>query len=109
MLLVKQAYTSTGGTTGGLGNGALELPMPPSYSVLYCAFSTLATTNTYALQSAQQSTGPWFDEGSTAISTAISTALALRVTGPIGPFVRPQLKTISTGQYNLMLMCVSDD
>lgn len=105
MLLVKQAFISSG-TTGALGSTYIELPMPPTYSVLYAAFSTLATTNTFALQSAQRSSGPWFDEGSTAISTAISTALAIRVTGPIGPFVRGQTKTVSTGAYDFLLLCV---
>lgn len=102
-LIAQQGWTSTG-SSGGLA--ALRLPLPPSYSVLYCDFSTLATTNSFALQSALESSGPWLDEVSTSISTATSTRLGIRVTGPIGPYVRPILKTASTGTYNLMFLGV---
>lgn len=102
-LIAKQAWTSTG-SSGALAT--IELPIVPTYSVLYIDFSTLATTNSFALQSALASSGPWFNEGSTDISTAISTRLALRVTGPVGSFVRPILKTASTGAYNFQFIGV---
>ena len=98
-LIVKQGWTSSG-ASGGLS--AILLPTPPTYSVLYVDHSTIATTQSFSLQSAKGSTGPWVNEASTSISTTVgSTRNLLRVTGPLGPYVRPYLHTASTGAYNL--------
>lgn len=101
--IVNQVWTATG-SSGGLT--AVQLPIPPAFSVLYVDHSTLATTQSFSFQSARESSGPWINEGSTAISTASSTRLALRVTGPVGPWVRPYLHTASTGEYGFQLIGV---
>lgn len=102
-LLVKQAWQSTG-SSGGLP--AIELLLSAAYTVMYVDHSTLATTQSFSFQSAQESSGPWFLEGSTQLSTATSTRFGLRVTGPVGPWVRPYLHTESTGLYNVILLGV---
>lgn len=99
-LVVNQGWLSTG-SSGGLP--AIELPISAAYTVLYIDHSTLATTQSFSYQSAQYSSGPWFVEASTQLSTAVSTRFGLRVTGPVGPFVRPYLHTTSTGTYNFIL------
>lgn len=93
-------WTSSG-SSGGLT--AVELPFPAMASALYIQYSTLATTNSVLFQTAQQSSGPWFDEASTTISTAVSTQSVLRVTGPFS-LMRPYLKTASTGTYRFRLL-----
>ena len=95
-LIAKQAWTASSGA-GGLT--ALYLPLPPSYSVMYVECSTLATTNSFFFQSAQESSGPWFNELSTVVAVNTSTRLGMRVTGPIGPYVRPFIGTGSSGVY----------
>ena len=108
MLTVKQTWTianSAAGSSGGLT--AIELLDSPAYAVMYVDHSTIATTNSVSFQSAQNSTGPWLTEGSTQLATGnVSTAFAMRVTGPIGPFVRPFFGTASTGAYNVLLLGV---
>ena len=96
---------STIGTSSG-GLTAIEIPFSPQQSVLYLQHSTLATTNSVSFQTAQQSSGPWFIEASTALSTAVSTQHALRVTGPFA-LMRPYLHTVSTGAYRLRLLAVA--
>lgn len=102
-ITVRQAWGSTGGTSGALG--VVEL-RGVCYTSFYVDCSTLATTNSVSLQSAQASSGPWFAEASTQLSTAASTQYRMQVTGPIGPFVRPYLHTVSTGEYHLLLLGV---
>ena len=104
MLMTKQAWHSTTGSSGGLT--AIELVEPPAYTVLYIDHSVTVATNSVSLQSAQFSTGPWFIETSTVTSSAVSTNFALRVTGPIGPWVRPYLHATSTGTFDFLLVGV---
>lgn len=100
-LILKQGWTSTG-TSGGLA--AVEVPLGVAYATFYVDHSTLATTQSISIQTAQYSTGPWFIEASTQIAAAnASTALGMHITGPIGPFVRPYLHSPATGFYNVML------
>lgn len=96
------AWESTG-SSGGLT--VVEIPFAPMNSVLYVQHSTLATTNSVSFQTAQQSSGPWFIEASTAMATAVSTQHALRVTGPF-VLMRPYLHTASTGTYRMRLLAV---
>lgn len=103
MLTVKQAWTSTG-ASGGLA--AIELRDPPTECVFRVGVSTLATTQSISLQSAQESSGPWVIEASTQITTAASTAYVMRLTGPVGPWVRPYLHTTATGTYAVMFLGV---
>ena len=102
-LIINQSWLSTG-SSGGMA--AIEVPISAAYTVMYIDHSTLATTQSFSYQSAKESTGPWFIEGSTQISTAVSTRFSLRVTGPVGSFVRPYLHTASTGLYNVQLIGV---
>lgn len=102
-LMVKQGWSSTG-ATGGLT--AIEVPAGMAYATLYTAHSTLATSNSIEWQVAQESSGPWFIEASTALSTAVSTMFGSHITGPIGPFIRPVTKTVATGVYRFLLIGV---
>ena len=106
MLIIKQAWFSTG-TSGGLS--AVELlGENVLQGVFYANHSTIATTQSVSLQSAQQSSGPWFIEASTQMATGnISTNFAMRLTGPVGPFIRPYLHTTSTGEYNFLFVGVA--
>ena len=102
MLIIKQAWASTG-SSGGLT--AIEMLDPPGNAVFHIAHSTLATTNSVSFQTAQQSSGPWFIEGSTQLATGnVSTAFLMRIDGPVGPFARPYIHTASTGQYDFLLI-----
>lgn len=101
-LIYKQGWSNTG-AAGALT--AIEVA-PAAYSVFSIDCSTLATTNSVTLQSAQFSSGPWFIEASTAISTAASTMYVMHITGPLGPWVRPVLNTAATGAYDLLLFGV---
>jgi hypothetical protein len=103
MLEINHAWTSTG-SSGGLD--AVEVRFGVAQSVLSVLFSTLATTNSVSFQTAQGSSGPWFTEGSTSISTAAAGLVVLRVTGPY-TWMRPYLHTASTGTYALRLTGVS--
>lgn len=102
-LIVKQAWVSTG-SSGSVG--ALEVPLGMSYATMYIDHSTLATTQSFSFQSAQESSGPWFIEGTTQIATAASTRFKFQITGPVGPWVRGYLHTASTGTYNVFLLGV---
>ena len=100
MLELNHTWTSTGSTAALTPVSVREVV---SESALYVQFSTLATTNSVEFQTAQESTGPWFTEGSTAISSALAGQVVLRVTGPY-LYMRPQLKTASTGSYTIRLV-----
>lgn len=104
MFEVNHYWSTDGASSGGLT--AYEVQAGVVQSVLYCQFSTLATTNTFEFQTAISSGGPWFTEGSTSISTALNGLGALRVTGPY-TWVRPYLKTVSTGNYTFKLIGIS--
>jgi len=106
MLELKQTWTSTG-SSGGLT--AVEAPFGVSYTALFCQASTLASTQSFALQTAQRSTGPWFTEGSTSIAATanVSAQAVLRLTGPY-LWVRPYLNSESTGTYTLTLVAVGE-
>lgn len=103
MFEIEHTWASTG-DTGALT--AIEVPFPAMESVLYVEHSTLATSNSFEFQTAQKSSGPWFTEASTAMgATAVVAQQALRVSGPYR-WMRPQLKTASTGTYNIRLIAV---
>lgn len=103
MLDLNYVWTSTG-SSGGLAGvhcqaGAVE-------SALYVQFSTLASTQSVSLQTAQESTGPWFTEASTTISTGAAGQVVLRLTGPY-LWARPYLHSASTGTYTIRLLAKS--
>lgn len=101
MIELNHTWTSTGSTVVftpvSVPDGVIE-------SALYVSFSTLATTNSVEFQTAQESTGPWFTEGSTGLALA-GGQVVLRLTGPF-LHMRPQLKTSSSGAYTLRLIGV---
>ena len=101
MLEFDLTWTSTG-SSGGLTPIQLHWPACEQV-VFYAQFSTLASTQSYSLHSAQDSTGPCVIEASTSISTAASTAQVLRLTGPLNHWVRPYLHSASTGDYKFRL------
>lgn len=103
MIEINHVWTSTG-SSGGLD--PVQVRFGVVESVLHVQFSTLATTNSVSFQTAQESTGPWFTEGSTSISTALAGQVALRITGPY-TWMRPFLHTASSGAYQLRLTGVS--
>jgi hypothetical protein len=106
MLEYNHVWTSTG-SSGAVGS-ALKIDWPAVESVLMIQYSTLASTQSVSLQMAQESSGPWAVQTSTSISTANSTQITLRVTGPLGPgWVRPYLHSASTGTYQFRLLGVS--
>ena len=107
MLELSHTWTSTGSTSGW--NTPVFTPFPPEDLALYCQASTIATTNSFQLQSAIASDGPWVTEGSTSISaTANGGSLdVLRLSGPTGHWLRPVMKTASTGTYTLKLIGTS--
>lgn len=85
-----------------------KLAVPPMHSALYCQSSTIASTQSFALQTAMSSLGPWVTEGSTSVSATASAAACdvLRLTGPY-LFARPKLNTLtSTGTYQFRLIGV---
>lgn len=92
------------GTSGGLT--PVYLAAGCLQSALYIQASTLASTQSVSFQTAQESTGPWFTEASTSISTALAQQAVLRVTGPF-KWMRPYLNTSSTGTYRLRLVATS--
>lgn len=102
-LEIDHVWTSTG-SSGGLTPVYLQAGC--DYAVLYVQRSTSATTNSVSFQTAAESSGPWFTEASTSISTGASTQVVLRVTGPFR-YMRPYLHTASTADYTLRLMAVS--
>lgn len=103
MLEVNHVWTSTG-SSGGLT--AIYLDGFQTESVLMCQFSTLASTQSFRFETAQESTGPWFNEGSTAISTAVTGQVVLRITGPY-TWMRPYIQSASTGTYQFRLIGAS--
>lgn len=64
---------------------AVQVTGDPLKSAWYVQAST-GSTNTITIQSGPTSTGPWFDEGSTAV--AVGAVSVLRIDGPFG-WVRP--------------------
>jgi hypothetical protein len=104
MLLIDQPWTSTG-SSGGLD--AVQVPDGVTESVLYAETSTIATTQSFSLQTGLASTGPWFTEGSTALAATANVAAiaALRLTGPY-KWVRPYINSASTGTYRFRLIGV---
>ena len=110
MLVIKQAWTILRSAAASSGaQAAVEMQDNVTQAVMYIDHSTLATTNSFSFQSAQQSSGPWLIEGSTvtgAVGT-VSTNFAMRVTGPIGPWVRPYVHTASSGGYDFLLIGVA--
>lgn len=106
MLEYSHVWTSTG-SSGAVGS-ALQITWPAIENVLMIQYSTLASTQSVSLQMAQESTGPWAIQASTSISTAASTQITMRMTGPLGPgWVRPYLHSASTGTYQFRLIGVS--
>ena len=103
-VVVDQGWTSTG-SSGALA--AIEIKSPPSQSVLYCECSTIASTQSFAFQTAAHSSGPWVTELSTSVPAtgAVTGAAVLRLTGPYG-YVRPYLNSASTGDYSFRLIGV---
>ena len=102
-LLYKQGWTAS---SGAVALAAVEVPVGAAYNAFYVAVSTLATSQSITLQSAQESSGPWFVETSTEVSTAASTAYKMFISGPIGPFVRPVMRTNASGAYSFLLIGV---
>ena len=107
MNTINQAWIVNGTVSSGALT-ALEVPGENiAQAVVYVDFSTLATTQSFQFQSAQDSTGPWFVEASTVMPTGnVSTRFGMRIQGPIAPFVRPRLLTNATGNYNIMFVGV---
>lgn len=104
MLEISHTWTSTGSTS--TWNTPVYLDFLPLELALYVSASTLATTNSFQLQSAISSGGPWVTEGSTSISAsgAAASADVLRLSGVVGHWVRPVTKTVSTGTYTIKLV-----
>lgn len=105
-MLATTARWTHDGSSGGLAPAKVDGTIE---SVLYVQASTIASTASFAFQTAISSAGPWVTEGSTSISaTSLATSLdRIRVTGPY-PWMRPYFPTASTGTYTLMLMGVDD-
>jgi len=98
------SWTSIGTTVaGGVALDAVQLPFPPTESVLYATASTLASTQSYSFQTGLASTGPWVTENSTTLPAA--SASRIRLTGPY-PWMRPILNSASTGTYTFRLIAV---
>lgn len=94
------------GDSGGLT--PVRVGFGVNHSVLYMSQpSTIATTGTLNFQTSPESTGPWFTEASTSFSTAGSTFIQLRLTGPY-LWMRPHFPTKSTGVYRFRLIGVGD-
>lgn len=103
MLEVNHAWTSTG-SSGGLEPVYLSFGCLESALQIQC--STLASTQSISFQTAPSTEGPWINEATVTLSTAVSTAVAIRVTGPYG-WMRPYFHSASTGAYTLRLIAVS--
>lgn len=105
MLELDYQWTSAG-SSGALT--AISLSGFHQNSVLFCQASTLASTQSFAFQTAQNSTGPWFTEASTAIAaTSLASAQTnLRLTGPY-TYMRPYVNSASTGTYTFRLIAQS--
>ena len=105
MLEVNYAWSSTG-SSGGLT--AIQLDGFQIQSVLTAQCSTIASTQSFRFETAQESTGPWFNEASTALAgTATASAQAnLRLTGPY-TWMRPYIQSASTGTYQFRLIAAA--
>lgn len=105
MLEVNHAWTSTG-SSGGLT--PIYVDFPPEATALYCQSSTIASTQSFSIQTALSSGGPWVTEASTAVTAdANGTALdKLTITSPY-TWIRPRLNSASTGTYTLRLVGTS--
>ena len=102
MELIRQVWHSTG-SSGGLQ--AFHMGQIARDVALFIAHSTLGTTQSASLQSAINSTGPWFIEGSTQLAAGnVSTVFKLAPQGPVGRWVRPYLHSASTGDYDFFLV-----
>ncbi len=107
ILEVNHTWTQLGPGSSAATFNPLKLKVPPLHTVLYCQSSTLASTQSFALQTSYSSAGPWVTEGSTSVSatnTSTTTDL-LRLTGPY-LFARPKLNSVSTGSYVFTLIAV---
>lgn len=102
MFEVNKVWTSSGSTAA---LDPVQLQFAAANSALYVQNSTIGTTNSVQFQTAQESTGPWFTETSTGLNgdANVKGQTVLRLTGPY-LWMRPQLKTISTGTYILRLI-----
>ncbi len=101
MLEVDYKWSSTG-SSGGLT--PLYVSWPPTNSVIYATHSTLASTQSCMVQTADASSGPWATEISyPQFPTATAAAYALRFTGPY-KWIRPYLNSASTGTYTFRLV-----
>lgn len=105
MLETNFSWTSTG-SSGALA--AIELAAGCQSLALYAHASTIASTQSYSLQTAPSSGGPWATEASTSIgATANAEAVAvLRLSGPT-IWARPYLNSASTGTYRFRLIACS--
>ena len=67
--------------------------------------STVAATQSFSLQTAAHSSGPWVTEGSTSVpgTATVTGAAVLRLVGPYA-FVRPYINSASTGNYTFRLI-----
>lgn len=101
MLEINHTWTSTG-SSGAIGD-PVRVSFGPVEAMVSVAHSTLATTQSWSFQTAQESTGPWFTEGSTSISTAVTGNSVMRFTGPF-TWGRVFLNTASTGTYTIKLL-----
>jgi len=101
---INHSWTSTG-SSGAVGE-PVYVRFPPLETEVSVAHSTLATTQSWSFQTATESSGPWFTEGSTAISTAVAGRSVMRFTGPFA-WGRVYLNTASTGTYTIKLLGVS--
>jgi hypothetical protein len=104
MLELAHTWTSTG-SSGGLT--AVEVRWPLTEATISLQVSTLASTQSWSVQTAHESTGPWYNLMTGAVSTGASTAYALSNTGPVAGFVRVYLHSASTGAYQFKLLGVS--
>ncbi len=98
---------AAGSSVAGLTLSPVKLDVPPLHTALYLESSTLASTQSFALQTAISSGGPWVTEGSTSASPTNSATACdvLRLTGPY-IFARPKLLSGSTGTYTFRLVAV---
>jgi len=101
-LIFKQVWTSTG-SSGPIGN-AVKCSHGVQNITAYLAHSSLgANSQTFLFQTAMESSGPWFTEGSTVCSSGnVSTTFRLQITGPVAPWIRGFLSSGSTGNFTLL-------
>lgn len=107
-LLVKQTWTvdRSAAAASGVMASAIEVPLGMAYASIYLDCSTLTSTQSFNFESAQESTGPWFIEKSTAIAVNTSTRFLMNVVGPVGPWVRARLLSASSGTYHVLFLGV---